>query len=169
MSNAVIPFLILVIVLSGLFSRLKVFELFTKGVKEGLVTVFNLFPVLLGLFLAVTLLRASGLIGCISYLVEPFLSFLNIPKELVGIIALKPISGSASLAIATDIINEYDAKSLISFIAAIIMGSTETMVYAISVYSGNIKKKMSYKVLILAFLGNIIAVYLSAFFGRLFF
>lgn len=169
MSGIVIPFLILIVVLSGLLSKLNVFELFVKGVREGLITVFNLFPVLLGLFLAVTLLRASGMINIISFLAEPFLTIIKIPKELVGIIALKPISGSASLAVVTEIIQEYNANSIISFIAAIIMGSTETMVYAISVYSGNINKKMSYKVFVLAILGNIIAIYLSSLFGRMFF
>lgn len=169
MSSVVIPLFIFAIVIAGVLNKVKVFEVFSQGVREGLYTVLNLFPVLLGLFLAVTLLRASGIISLISGLAEPILFVFNIPKELVGIIALKPISGSASLAVVTEIINEYDANSLISFIASVIMGSTETLVYAIAVYSGNINKKVSYKVIILAILGNILAVYLASLFGRLFF
>lgn len=165
----IIPCLIFLIIFVGIISRVKVFELFADGAKEGLVTVFNLFPVLLGLFLAVSLLRVSGIISFLAGVFEGFFVLIGVPKELVGLILLKPFSGSASIAIASDIIKEYGVNSFISFIAAIIMGATETIFYAIAVYSGNIKKKISKKVIWLALLGNIIAIILSSFVGRIFF
>lgn len=169
MNDFIIPCIIFIIIFMSFYGKLNTFDLFVDGVKEGLNTVLNLFPILLGLFLAINLLRASGIINLLSFIFNPIFSFFKIPGELIGLILLKPFSGSASLAIATETMQEYDVNSLISFVAAIIMGATETIIYAISVYTGNIKKKLSYKVLILAFLGNFIAIVLASFLGRIFY
>lgn len=169
MNDFIIPFIIFIIIFMSFYGKLNIFDLFVEGVKEGLNTVLNLFPILLGLFLAINLLRVSGIINLLSFIFNPIFSFFKIPGELIGLILLKPFSGSASLAIATETMQEYDVNSLISFVAAIIMGATETIIYAISVYTGNIKKKLSYKVLILAFLGNFIAIVLASFLGRIFY
>lgn len=169
MSSAVIPIMLLGIIVIGVLNKVKVFELFAEGVKEGLYTIFNLFPVFLGLFLAVSIFRASSLISVFSSIFEPILSFFKVPTELVGLVMLKPVSGSASLALFSEMVQEYGAMSYISFNAAIIMGTIETLMYAIAVYSGCVNKKMSYKVIILAIFGNIFSIILGTFFAKIFF
>ncbi|MBP3463145.1 MAG: nucleoside recognition domain-containing protein [Clostridia bacterium] len=169
MNDSIIPFIIFIIIFMAFWGKLNTFDLFVDGVKEGLNTVLHLFPILLGLFLAINLLRASGIINLLSVIFNPIFSFFEIPGELIGLILLKPFSGSASLAISTNIMEEYGVNSLITFVAAIIMGATETIIYSISIYTGNVKKKLSYKVLILAFLGNFIAIVLASFLGRFFY
>lgn len=169
MDRAVIPVMLLCIILIGVLNKVKAFELFAEGVKEGLYTIFNLFPVFLGLFLAVSIFRASSLIFVFSSVFKPILGVFKVPAELVGLIMLKPVSGSASLAVFSEMVQEYGAMSYISFNAAIIMGTIETLMYAIAVYSGCVNKKMSYKVIILAILGNILSIVLGTFFAKMFF
>lgn len=169
MTSMIIPIMLLCIIVIGALSRVNIFELFAEGVKEGLYTIFNLFPIFLGLFLAVSIFRASGLIFIFSGIMRPILELFKVPIELISLIMLKPVSGSASLAVFSEIVKESNSMSFISFNAAIIMGSTETLMYAIAVYSGSINKKMSYKVIILAILGNILSIILGSFFARIFF
>ena len=156
-----IPFLICSILMIGIKDKVKVFDSFSEGVMEGLHTVLNLFPTLLALFLSVNLLRASGLIDFIAEIVIYVFKIFRIPKEITSLVILKPISGSASVVIGTDLINTYGANSLIALTVGTIMGSTETTLYALAVYTGEIKKKISLKLLLFAILGNFLAVCIS--------
>ena len=156
-----IPFLICSILMIGIKDKVKVFDSFSEGVMEGLHTVLNLFPTLLALFLSVNLLRASGLIDFITEIVICVFKIFGIPKEITSLVILKPISGSASVVIGTDLINTYGANSLIALTVGTIMGSTETTLYALAVYTGEIKKKISLKLLLFAILGNFLAVCIS--------
>lgn len=160
-----IPGLILFIVVVGLLEKVKTFDLFVAGVKEGIQVVFNLFPTFIGLFLAVNLLRSSGFFDWIANCLGDILDLINFPKELIALAILRPISGSASIAVFTDFIKEYRNDIRISFIAAVIMGSTETTLYALSVYTSEIKKKVSWKLVGLAIAGNMMAVMLGVIVG----
>lgn len=164
-----IPFLICSILMIGIKDKVKVFDSFSEGVMEGLHTVLNLFPTLLALFLSVNLLRASGLIDFIAEIVICVFKIFGIPKEITSLVILKPISGSASVVIGTDLINTYGANSLIALTVGTIMGSTETTLYALAVYTGEIKKKISLKLLLVAVLGNFLAVCISIIVCKLYF
>lgn len=164
-----IPFLICAILLIGIKDKVKVFDSFSEGVMEGLHTILNLFPTLLALFLSVNLLRASGLIDFIADVFGCVFKIFGIPKELTSLVILKPISGSASVVIGTDLINTYGADSLVALIVGTIMGSTETTLYALAVYTGEIKKKISPKLLLFAVLGNFLAVCISIVVCKLYF
>lgn len=164
-----IPFLICSIFMIGIKDKVKVFDSFSEGVMEGLYTVLNLFPTLLALFLSVNLLRASGLIDFIAEIVICVFKIFGIPKEITSLVILKPISGSASVVIGTDLINTYGANSLIALTVGTIMGSTETTLYALAVYTGEIKKKISLKLLLFAILGNFLAVCISIIVCKLYF
>ena len=164
-----IPFLICSILMIGIKDKVKVVDSFSEGVMEGLHTVLNLFPTLLALFLSVNLLRASGLIDFITEIVICVFKIFGIPKEITSLVILKPISGSASVVIGTDLINTYGANSLIALTVGTIMGSTETTLYALAVYTGEIKKKISLKLLLFAILGNFLAVCISIIVCKLYF
>lgn len=167
--SLLIPGIIVFVLVVGMVERVKVFDVFSAGVVDGLGVIYKLFPVLLGLFLAVTLLRVSGFLDFLSGCMEVLFNWFRVPKELSGLIILKPVSGSASMAIGSELIKEYGADSLIGVMVATIMGATETTLYALAVYTGEIKKKISVKLLLLAIMGNFLGIFVSVFICRLFF
>lgn len=134
-SNATIPIIIVLIILYGIRDKVRVFDTFLDGAKEGIEIVFKMFPTLLGIFLAVGVLRASGLIDAIVNLITPITNLLEIPSNILPIAILRPISGSASMAVAVDIMQNYGVDTLTGFITSTIMGSTETTFYTIAIYT----------------------------------
>ena len=139
----------------------KVFDTFLKGAKEGLEIVINLFPTLLGIFLAVGALRSSGIIEQIVRLIEPLLNILNIPAQIMPLALLRPISGSASMAVATDIMTQYGVDSKIGLIASVIMGSTETTFYTIAIYTSSVGIKKTRYILAAALIADIVGMLVS--------
>lgn len=166
-SNMAVPATILIIIVYGLIEKKQVFDIFLDGAKEGLQIVVNIFPTLLGLFLSINVLRASGIIDVITKIVLPFLNLLKIPSEILPLVLLRPISGSASMAIATDIMNSYGVDSLIGLICSTIMGSTETTLYTIALYTSAVKIKKTRFVLIAALLADFAGMITSVVFWRI--
>ena len=166
-SNIVIPTTILLIIVYGLIEKQQIFDIFLDGAKEGLQIVINIFPTLLGLFLSINILRASGIIDVIANITMPILNLLKIPTEILPLALLRPISGSASIAVATDIMTKYGVDSLIGLICSTIMGSTETTLYTIAVYTSAVKIKKTRFVLIAALLADFIGMLTSVIFWRI--
>ena len=166
-SNAVVPLTILIIILCGLIEKQSTFDIFLEGAKEGIQIVVNIFPTLLGLFLAINVLRASGIIEAFTNLALPLLNLLKIPTEILPLALLRPISGSASMAVATDIMKNFGVDSLIGLISSTIMGSTETTLYTIAIYTSAIRIKKARFVLIAALLADFVGMITSVFFWRI--
>ena len=166
-SNAAIPVTILIIIFYGLIEKQDTFDIFLEGAKEGIQIVVNIFPSLLGLFLAINVLRTSGIIEAFTNFTLPILNLLKIPSEILPLALLRPISGSASMAIATDIMNTFGVDSLIGLITSTIMGSTETTLYTIAIYTSAIKIKKTRFVLIAALLADFIGMLTSVIFWRI--
>lgn len=166
-SNIAIPFTILLIIIYGLIEKQPVFDIFLEGAKEGIQIVVNIFPTLLGLFLSINVLRISGIIEAFSNLIFPLLNLLKIPSEILPLALLRPISGSASTAIATDIMSNYGVDSLIGLISSTIMGSTETTLYTIALYTSAVKIKKTRFVLIAALLADFVGMLTSVIFWRI--
>ena len=160
-SNIAMPTIILLILVYGLIEKNKVFDIFLDGAKNGVEIVLNIFPTLLGLFVAIGALRNSGIIDAIVNLLNPILKIINFPSEIMPLALLRPISGSASLAVATDIINNYGVDSKIGLIASTIMGATETTFYTIAVYSSAVGIKKTRFVLIPALIADITGIVVS--------
>lgn len=155
------PLVILIIIGYSFFEKNKVYDIFLEGAKEGISVVLNIFPTLVGLFVAVGALRNSGILEMIINLISPIIEIVNIPKEILPLAILRPISGSASMAVATDIMNSYGVDSRIGQIASIIMGSTETTLYTIAIYTSCINIKKTRGILIAALAGDIIGMSVS--------
>ena len=138
----IMPSIIFVILTTGLIKRVPVFTCFMDGAKEGLNTMYLIAPSLIGLISGISMLKASGGLDILIQLMSPFTNFLGIPKEVSPLFILKPISGSGSLAMLEQIAADNGADSVISKIAAVMTGSTETTFYCITVYFGatSIKK-----------------------------
>lgn len=166
-SNIAIPFTILIIIVYGLIEKQPTFDIFIEGAKEGIEIVINIFPTLLGLFLSINLLRESGIIEKLTNLILPLLNLLKIPPEILPLAILRPISGSASMAVATDIMKNYGVDSLIGLISSTIMGSTETTLYTIALYTSALKIKKVRFVLIAALAADVIGMLASVVFWRI--
>lgn len=123
--------------------------------------VLKMFPTLLGLFIAIGVLRNSGLIELITNSISPLLQLLKIPAEIMPLAMLRPISGSASMAVATDIMTQYGVDSTIGLIASTIMGSTETTLYTIAIYTSCVGIKKIRFVLVTALIADIVGMMTS--------
>lgn len=155
------PIIILLIIGFGFFEKNKVYDVFIEGAKEGVGIVYNLFPTLVGLFVAVSVLRNSGIIDLIINFISPIMELFKIPKEIMPLALLRPISGSAAMAIAIDIMNNYGVDSKIGMISSVIMGSTETTLYTIAVYSSCVKIKKTRGILLAALIGDVVGMLVS--------
>ncbi len=162
-SNLAMPMVIFFIVLYGVSEKVKVFDNFLEGAKEGIKTTFSILPTLIGLFLAIGVLRSSGVLDFIIKLSSPILEIFNFPSELMPLAILRPISGSASIAVATDIMKQAGVDSLIGNIASTIMGSTETTLYTIAIYTSCIKIKKTRFILLAALTADITGIIVSNF------
>ena len=160
-SNLAMPLIILIIVFYSLIERKKAFDIFLDGAKEGLNIVLNIFPALIGLFVAIGALRSSGILDLIINFITPILDIFNFPSEIMPLAILRPISGSSSIAIATDIMKNFGVDSNIGIIAATIMGSTETTLYTIAVYTSSVKIKKTRFVLWAALTADIVGMLAS--------
>ena len=160
-SNLAMPMVIFFIVLYGVTEKVKVFDNFLEGAKEGIKITFSILPTLIGLFLAIGVLRSSGVLDFIIKLSSPILEIFNFPSELMPLAILRPISGSASIAVATDIMKQAGVDSLIGNIASTIMGSTETTLYTIAIYTSCIKIKKTRFILLAALTADITGIIVS--------
>ena len=125
-------------------------------------TVIKIFPTLIGIFLAVGCLRSSGILNVIGKNLEFVTKLIGFPSEVLPLALLRPISGSASLGIATDIMKNYGVDSRIGLIAATIMGSTETTFYTIALYTSSIGVKKIRYVLAAALVADFVGMIASA-------
>lgn len=160
-SNLAMPLIILIIVFYSLIERKKAFDIFLDGAKDGLNIVLNIFPTLIGLFVAIGALRSSGILDLIINFITPILDIFNFPSEIMPLAILRPISGSSSIAIATDIMKNFGVDSNIGIIAATIIGSTETTLYTIAVYTSSVKIKKTRFVLLAALTADVVGMLTS--------
>ena len=137
-TSYIIPSVIILILLFGIVRKVPVFDTFLEGAKEGLHSSVSILPSLVGLLMAVTMLKASGILDLFTQWIAPAASFLGFPPEVLPLALLRPISGSGSTALLTQIFDEYGPDSLIGWTASVMAGSTETTFYAIAVYYGSV-------------------------------
>lgn len=161
LSTVAVPVVILLIIVYGVIEKIKVFDTFIDGVKEGIEIVIGIFPTLMGLFLAITLLRESGVLELVINFLTPITNLFSIPKEIMPLAMLRPISGSASMAVATDIMSQYGTDTIIGLITSTLMGSTETTLYTIAIYTSIVKIKKIRFVLIAALIGDFVGMIAS--------
>lgn len=142
LSNAIIPVMVFGIVGSALLNRKPVYELFVRGAKEGLKTVAQIAPTMIGLMAAVGILRSSGLLDALSGWLGSALEHTRFPALLVPLTVVRLFSSSAATGLALDIFKEYGPDSRIGMTASIMMSCTETVFYTMSVYfmAAGIKK-----------------------------
>ena len=134
MSDLIVPFLILGIVIYGISMNVDVYDTFIKGARSGFLTVIKIMPTLIGLMVAVGILRASGFLEYISGLLGRVTQYVGFPGELVPLTVVKMFSSSAATGLLLDIFREYGTDSRVGLIASVSMSCTETIFYTMSVY-----------------------------------
>ena len=167
-SLLIIPLFILFTVLYGSFKKVRVYDSFVAGAKEGPAIILKIFPYLLAIFIAIKGFQASGAFDVLSNAFYSVFAFLEIPIEAVSMAIVKPLSGSASTALFTDIVKTTGADSMATHMSAVIMGSAETTFYVLAVYLGTVSiRKTRYLVpvcLVADFIGILVAVFVTRWF-----
>jgi spore maturation protein B len=136
MTDYLVPLLLLGISLFALKRQEDSYDLLLTGAADGLKMLLSIVPALVILLTAVTMLRASGAMEITGRLLSPIFNFLGIPPETAILVLIRPISGSAALAVGAELMATYGVDSTVGRTAAVMLGSTETTFYAISVYFG---------------------------------
>lgn len=132
--NLIIPICIAGVALFASFRRVDVYDAMMTGAGDGVKTVMRIFPALVGLLTAVSMLRASGAITLLSQALAPIFERIGIPTELLPLMLTRPISGSAALGVGAEIMGVYGTDSYLGRVAAVMLGATETTFYTIAVY-----------------------------------
>ena len=136
MGDHIVPLVLAVTAVAALGKREKAYDILTEGARDGFRLLLTIAPALVVLLSAVGMLRASGALDALSAVLSPVLELAGIPPETVLLLLVRPISGSAALAIGAELISQYGVDSMIGRTAAVMLGSTETTFYTISVYFG---------------------------------
>jgi spore maturation protein B len=137
-SRFAVPAIFLMILGFGAWKDVKVYDEFVEGAREGMATVVRILPSLVGLLVAVGVFRASGALDLLVYATRPIAGLIGIPSEAMPLAFMRPISGSASIALVNDIIGQYGSDSFIGRLVSTMMGSTETIFYTLAVYFGSV-------------------------------
>ncbi|MCI8853448.1 MAG: spore maturation protein [Lachnospiraceae bacterium] len=134
LSDAIVPVLVFMIVACGLAAKVQVYDVFVKGARSGFLTVIRIMPTLIGLMVAVGILRASGFLDFLSQLLCGLTDQLHFPSELVPLTVVRLFSSSAATGLALDIFKQFGTDSSIGLLASLMMSCTETVFYTMSVY-----------------------------------
>lgn len=168
-SMLILPVLIGTILIIAALRGVKVYETFITGAKEGFITVYKIAPYLLTMLFAIDIFRKSGAMDYLIYGIKPLCDMLNIPEGVIPMIIIKPLSGSGALGVMTDIMKTYGPDSMEGKIAAVMMGSTETIFYTLSVYFGSCQIKNTRHSLPAAMIAHIVGSLAAVYICYLFF
>jgi spore maturation protein B len=140
-SKWAIPFMLITITAYGYFKKVKVYEAFTEGAKEGFNTAVRIIPFLVAMLVAIGVFRASGAMDLFTRALSSITSLIGMPSETLPMALMRPLSGGGATGILGDIINTYGPDSYIGRVASTMMGSTETTFYVLAVYFGSVAIK----------------------------
>ena len=138
MADLILPVVLCLVAVYAQRKGVDVYAAMTAGAGEGLRTLVRILPALVALLTAVYMLRASGVLDALSGALEPVLSKVGLPGELLPLILVRPVSGSAALGVGSELIGTYGPDSELGRMAAVMLGSTETTLYTAAVYFGSV-------------------------------
>ncbi len=161
-SQYAVPVIFLIILLTGAFKEIKVYDVFVEGAKEGFATVIRIIPTLVGLMTAVGVFKASGALDIVVFMLQPLSNLLGVPSGAMPLAIMRPVSGSASLALLSDLIGTYGPDSYVGRVVSTMMGSTETIFYTLTVYFGSVGIKNIRFTLIAALAADTVSVVVSS-------
>ena len=169
MINYFILIVVIIIIIYGLYKKIDIFDTFLLGVKEGMKISINLFPTIFTMIIAISILTDSNIITFICDSFSDFFNKIGFPSQVFPLAILRPISGSSSLIVLSDILSKYGPDTFIGRVASVMQGSTDTTIYIISMYFSSIGiKKIKYS-LVVGLLADLISIILSIIMVKIFF
>jgi len=168
-SAYILPFVFITILGYGLFKKNRIFDTFLSGARRGALSCFNILPALVGLVVAVSMMRASGLLDFIAKLSSPLLDSLGFNTDVLPLALLKSVSGSGALALIKDIFQNSGVDSSSGRLASVMLGSSETTFYALAVYFGATKVKKTRYTVFAAVIADVVGIIAAVLVCKLFF
>ncbi|MCC0645842.1 MULTISPECIES: nucleoside recognition domain-containing protein [unclassified Clostridioides] len=162
-SNLLIPVIILYIVVYGKYKKIDVYDSFVKGAIDGLKAAWDILPYIIGIFLAIGIFKTGKGLDMLEWLFTPIANMMSIPKELIGLISVKPLSGSGALGMYSELANRVGIGSLVEKMGATIVGSSETIFYTMAIYYGSLKIKNTRHTLSCAMISHVAGVIAAVF------
>ena len=164
-SNLLIPIIILYIVVYGKYKKIDVYDSFVKGAIDGLKAAWDILPYIIGIFLAIGIFKTGKGLDMLEWLFTPIANMLSIPKELIGLISVKPLSGSGALGMYSELANRVGIGSLVEKMGATIVGSSENIFYTMAIYYGSLKIKNTRHTLSCAMISHVAGVIAAVLFA----
>ena len=168
-SNYAIPFLLLIIPVLGFAKKVKVYEAFVEGAKDGFTVAIKIIPFLVAILVAIGMFRASGAMDYFVYLLSPITNLIGMPAETLPVALMRPLSGSGTLGIVTELMNEHGPDSFIGRLSSTMFGSTETTFYVLAVYFGAVGIKKSRHAVAAGLIGDVVGLLMAVFICRIVF
>ena len=168
-SRYAIPAILLVIPAYGFIKKVKVYESFTDGAKEGFTTAVTIIPYLVAMLVAIGVFRASGAMDYLVKAVSPVTNLIGMPGETLPMALMRPLSGGGATGIMSDLITTHGPDSLIGRISSIMMGSTETTFYVLAVYFGSVAIKKTRHALPAGLIADAVGIITAVIVARLMF
>lgn len=162
-SNILVPLIILYIVIYGKYKKIDIYDSFVKGAIDGLKSAWSITPYIIGIFLAIGIFKTGRGIDILEFLFKPIADLMSIPKELIGLIIVKPLSGSGALGMYTELVQRVGVDTIIGQMGATIVGASETIFYTMAIYYGSLKIKNTRHTLACAMSSHIAGVIASVF------
>ncbi|MCH6268363.1 spore maturation protein [Neobacillus citreus] len=156
-----IPLLIGFILIYGTIKQVPTYESFVEGGKEGIKIAVSIIPFLVGMLVAISIFRASGALDAIMDWFRPFMKMMGVPAEIVPLLLIRPISGTAALGMTSDLIAVYGPDSFIGRLASVLQGSTDTTFYVLTVYFGAVGIKKMGDALKVGLLADVVGIIVS--------
>jgi len=138
-----LPFIILIFLIAALFKKIKVYEVFVSGAKEGFSVAVTIIPYLVAILVAISMFRASGAMDLLIQLLKPLFDLINFPVEALPMAFMRPLSGSGSQGIMVEIFKSHGPDSFLGNLVSTMFGSTETTFYVLAVYFGSVQIRNS--------------------------
>ena len=169
MTDYIVPLILFFTAALALRKKENAYDILLGGASEGLTLLLSILPALILLLTAVHMLRASGAVEILSRILSPVFSLFGIPPETAMLVLIRPISGSAALAVGAELMAEYGVDSLVGRTAAVLLGSTETTFYTISVYFGAAGIKKTRYTVPAALFADFVGFFMASWTVRMFF
>ncbi|MCL2407746.1 MAG: spore maturation protein [Defluviitaleaceae bacterium] len=160
-SNIMIPMLFVIIIAYGLLRRVKVYDVFVEGAKDGFATIFNIMPTFIGLMLSIGILRVSGALDAFTRLIAPLIAPTGFPEDAVPLTLMRTVSSSAATGLLLDVYGTHGPDSFVGRFVSVMMSSTETIFYTLSLYFLAVKITKTRYTLAGALLANLVGVIAS--------
>ena len=159
----IVPLLFLLTFAFAAWKKVKIYDSFTEGVKGAIPLILSIFPYIVGVMMLCKLLEVSGLEAQLTKWISPLFSFTGVPEELAPLVLMKPLSGSGSIAVLTQILERYGVDSYIGRCACVAYGTSDTIFYIGAVYFASVQRKKITTALVIALTSYILSIIFACF------